>query len=342
MNKWIDFTELRKQLKFEDVLRHFKIEIKAKGVQHHGYCPLPKHKGKKNSVSFSANLEKGIFNCFGCGAKGNLLDFAALMQGLDPESGADVRTAALALQEAFRLGTPQPEAKPKPKERKVTEEQAELHDLRVAVNAPLDFELKNLDARHPYLDKRGFDGDTIAHFGLGYCAKGMLAGRIAIPLHAHATGKLIGYAGRLVDNTAIREDNPKYRFPGAREREGVKHEFRKSEILYNSNRLKSPVAQLVVVEGFASVWWLHQMGISNVVALMGWAVSEEQTKIVTELVHPTGRIVVVGDGDDAGKRCALSVFESMGQQRFIKWLKLDEGKQPTDYPGGWLRDRLGE
>jgi DNA primase len=44
------------------------------------FCPQPNHQGKKNSPSFPANLEKGIFQCFGCGAKGNVLEFAAMME----------------------------------------------------------------------------------------------------------------------------------------------------------------------------------------------------------------------------------------------------------------------
>lgn len=82
------------------------------------------------------------------------------------------------------------------------------------------------------------------------------------------------------------------------------------------------------------------MGFPSVVALMGWSMSEEQAKILTELVPPHGRLWLIPDGDESGKRCAASVFEQVGTQRFIQWLKLDEGKQPTDYPGGWYRKRL--
>ncbi|MEW9503531.1 hypothetical protein AB1471_17515, partial [Jeotgalibacillus marinus] len=37
--------------------------------------------------------------------------------------------------------------------------------------------------------------DTVAAFGLGYCAKGTMSGRIAIPLH-NGDGELLGYCGR--------------------------------------------------------------------------------------------------------------------------------------------------
>ncbi len=53
----------------------------------------------------------------------------------------------------------------------------------VTVNPPLTFELKNLDSKHPYLNGRGLDQKTIAIFGLGYCNRGLMQGRIVIPLH---------------------------------------------------------------------------------------------------------------------------------------------------------------
>jgi DNA primase len=97
MSTWIDFKALRAALDFEQVLKHYGVEVKRKGVQHLGFCPLPNHGGKKNSQSFSANLERGIFQCFGCGAKGNVIDFAAYMENLDPQDGRELRKAATSL-----------------------------------------------------------------------------------------------------------------------------------------------------------------------------------------------------------------------------------------------------
>src|SRR6266700_3034591 len=101
---WINFKELRQKLQFEEVLRYFEIEVSRKGNQHQGFCPLPGHEGKKHSPSFSANLEKGIFHCFGCGAKGNVLEFAVLMKGIDPKDGDALRSVAVELQQRFFPG----------------------------------------------------------------------------------------------------------------------------------------------------------------------------------------------------------------------------------------------
>jgi DNA primase len=343
MSAWIDFKALRAQLDFERVLRHYGVEVKRKGNQHLGYCPLPNHNGKRNSPSFSANLERGIFQCFGCGAKGNVIDFAVFMEKLNPDDGADVRKAALALQEKFLAAKPvntKPTKKHVAPQPELPQARPTQSDVRVVVNAPLDFELKNLDASHPYLDKRGFSKEIIAQFGLGYCAKGLLSGRIAIPIH-NGVGKLVGYAGRIVDDTRINEENPRYKFPPKREHNGVVYETHKSELVYNAHRLRKPVKDLAVVEGFPSVWWLTQMGFPDAVGLMGSSVSDAQAKIIMQIVPPSGHVWMISDGDEAGERCAHSVFERIAPQRPVRWLRLDEKRQPTDYPGGWYRTRLG-
>jgi len=319
MTNWIDFKELRKQLDFGEVLRHYGVELKLSGEQHHGFCPLPSHNGKKNSPSFSANLKRKIWQCFGCDGKGNVLDFAVLMEGGNPESGEDVQRIASQLRGRFLGDSFSPKAEPKQKE-----------DENILVNAPLDFELKDLDAKHPYLFSRGFTAETIERFGLGYCHRGLLRGRIAIPIH-NVDGKLVGYAGRVVDDSQTSEENPKYRLPGRRERDGVTYEFSKSLLLYNRHRIDAPVDDLVVVEGFTSVWRLSQAGIFNVVGTMGASCSFEQGRRITSLISPQGRLWIFTDGDEAGERCAAELFRRVAPDRSVRWIRPMEGMQPTDY-----------
>jgi DNA primase len=335
MATWIDFKELRSKLNFEEVLRHYKVEVKRKGSQHHGFCPLPNHNGKKNSPSFSASLDKGIFQCFGCGAKGNILDFAALMENANPKDGAALHTVAVELQKRF---CPELGNKPKEKtgEEKTPPKAEPKSDLPTIVNAPLDFELKGLNREHPYLLNREFSQNTIDHFGLGFCSRGMLKDRVAIPLHDH-DGKLVGYAGRVVDDSTITEDNPRYRFPGEHKRDGKIFEFRKTLFLYNGFRFKAPVDDLIVVEGFTSVWWLYQNAMPPVVATMGADCSERQAELIVSLVKPAGRVWLMPDGNEAGERCAQSVLLKVSPYRFTRWVKLDEEKQPTDLSAEQLK-----
>jgi DNA primase len=321
MATWIDFRELRNKLDFLDVLRHYNVTVKVKGRQAQGFCPLPMHEGKGRSPSFSVNLDRKCWQCFGCGAKGNVLDFAVRMEGLNPSVPADVRKTALILSEKL--------ASAASGGRQSAVASAGKPSLPIVVNAPLDFALKELDPEHPYLRERGVSAATIEHFGLGYCQRGLLAGRVAIPLH-DSEAHLIGYAGRLTKDKEISEENPKYLFPPKRERSGTVYEFHKSLFLYNGFRIQEPVNHLAVVEGFASVWWLYECGHVGSVALMGASCSETQARQIVQLVKPRGSVWVFTDGDDAGRRCALSVFLQVGAYRAVRYAPLAEGKQPTD------------
>lgn len=349
MTQWVDYKELRGRLDFAAVLRHYGVELKVKGRQHQGFCPLPGHDGKRRSPSFSANLERGIWQCFGCGGKGNVIEFAALMEKLDPKDKDDFRRAALILQERFAGETPAAgdgkatSAKVKNKAAEKPEQPATAaaeETKRILVNAPLDFELKSLDPNHRFVSDRGITPETAVEFGLGYCNRGLMKGRIAIPLH-DAGGRLIGYAGRLVDELSIDENNPKYLFPSRRERGGMVYEFKKSLFLYNGFR-QCPPGPTIVVEGFASVWWLSQNDYCNTVALMGSSCSPEQADLLVKLANdfgqlPPDEVWVMPDGDDAGERMAMSVFAQIGTRAPMRWLKLPAGKQPTDCTADDLR-----
>lgn len=319
---WVNFRELRARLKFADVLAHYKVTVVAKGGQHQGPCPLPRHTGSRDAPSFSANLERGIFQCFGCKATGNLLEFAGLMSGVDPEDGAALRRVAVELQKRF-LAEGSGARKGKPGLVEAPRKPAAL------VNAPLDFELKGLDPAHPYLARRGFRTDTAEHFGAGFCSRGLLRDRIAIPLH-DADGRLVGYAGRLADDGEASGDNPRYVFPEARERDGTRLEFDKGLFLYNGHRLRGPFDDLAVVEGFPSVWWLHQHGYAEAVAVMGTQVSERQIELIVGLVRPSGRVWIIPDGNRPGERLAEALLKGISPHRLVRWVRLEEDQQPTD------------
>ena len=356
---WVDFRRLREELDFAAVLRHYGVELKVRRKdQHQGFCPLPTHPthdGRRHSPSFAANLSRKCWQCFGCGASGNVIDFAVRMSGLDPGNPQSVRRIALELQERF-LDPPkntreQPACvqrkrkKPQVEGRRHGEDDAQQKPSAtsagpvVVVNAPLDFTLKGLDAGHPYLRERGFTADTIATFGLGYCSRGVMQGRIVIPLH-DPHGRLIGYAGRVVDDAAITEQNPRYLFPAPREREGKRHEFHKSEFLYRGFEIEPPVSELVIVEGFASVWWLRQCGVRDVVALMGASCSDVQAKLIVDLLTSDGTAFVMPDAGEAGERCATSVLTRVAPHRRCRWAKLASG-QPTDLSPDEIGNALG-
>jgi DNA primase len=241
------------------------------------------------------------------------------MEGFNPDNPNELRQGALKVRDVFLIESRSP-----------TETTPKVAKQQILVNPPIDFELKNLDSNHPYLKERGFTDETIRHFGLGFCNRGMLKSRIAIPLH-DPQGRHVGYAGRLTKDEEVSDSHPKYLFPGEREKNGVKIEFRKSHLLYNAHRIKGPVDHLFVVEGFPAIWWLWQAEYRNTMALMGAHCSEEQGKLIVDLVKPDGKVWLLPDGNEAGRQCALSAFEQIAPYRFVRWIQLSEDKQPTDF-----------
>ncbi|MDB5324511.1 MAG: primase [Phycisphaerales bacterium] len=355
---WIDFRALREKVSLLDVLRHYGVEVKIRGDQATGLCPLPRHPprtdGRPRTASLSVNLARNIFKCFGCQARGNTIDYVCYSEGLDPADPQHVRQAAMKMTGWFDVSADGPIDRPatpiaKPRCVNTTASrvgQAKGEDARplqqhlnpptepnqeesdVLVNPPLGFTLQDLDPSHPYLASRGFTPETLEHFGLGYCARGMLKGRIAIPLHD--AGSLIGYAGRLTDDQMISDECPKYLLPGRRKRDGVTIDFRKSRFLYNGHRITEAVDDLAVCEGFPAVWWLHQAGY-RAVSLMGSDCSTEQADLLIRAVTPDGRVWVFTDADPAGNDCATRILTLVGQSRFVRRVKIPHG-QPTDYP----------
>jgi DNA primase len=169
-HEWVNYKSLRAELSFIEILHHYEVELKERGEQWQGFCPLPTHEGKRNSPSFSANVGRGIWRCFGCGAKGNVIEFAARMEGLNPENPDDFRKTALLLQKMFVGKDGEEREKPKAEPKKATRERSEQKDHEEepsgVVNAPLDFELRRLDYSHPYLRERGFTEETVKTLGV--------------------------------------------------------------------------------------------------------------------------------------------------------------------------------
>ena len=185
----------------EQVLQHYGLfdQFKRSGDSLSGPCPI--HKGS-NPTQFRVSISKNIWNCFSeCKHGGNVLDFIARMENVS------IHAAALKAIEWFHLD---PEAMSADSESaseqagdapKTTEASRQKSATKpppqesTKPNQPLKFRLDKLDRSHAYLAERGLTPETIVDFGVGYCSKGMMAERIAIPIH-NPEGNVVAYAGR--------------------------------------------------------------------------------------------------------------------------------------------------
>jgi len=313
---FVDFKAVKAAITMEQVLQHYGLLEKFKRGTDSLNGPCPIHKGS-NPTQFRVSISKNIWNCFSeCKHGGNVLDFIAEMENvsihaaalkaiewfnLDPEAmaansdkGESGETERLA---SAPKVTTKPVSSPKPAPPSTPENSAP--------NTPLKFRLDKLERNHPYLtEQRGLTPETIVDFGIGFCSKGMMADRIAIPIH-NVKGEVVAYAGRFPGEPG--EDTPKYKLPAG---------FRKSQELFNIDRaIKEPAdLSLIIVEGFFDAMKLHQHGCRKVVALMGSTMSAAQEQLIRQHTNSRSHVIVMLDENEAGQAgrediaCRLSKF----------------------------------
>src|SRR3954452_24620109 len=105
--QYIDFSFVKANASFEAVLAHYNLTATGSGKDRAVLCPF--HEERKPSCKIE--LERKIFHCFGCGTKGNVLEFVARIEG-KPD---DLRAAAFTLAGICKI----PVAAPRSSGRKV-------------------------------------------------------------------------------------------------------------------------------------------------------------------------------------------------------------------------------
>jgi DNA primase len=324
---FVDFKAVKAAITMEQVLRHYDLfdQFKRGADSLSGPCPI--HKGS-NPTQFRVSISKNVWNCFSeCKHGGNVLDFIARMENVTIHAAAlkaiewfDLDPASMSGQTEEAEENPPSERKresaPKPTSPKPTPATEPS-----APNKPLKFRLEKLEREHPYLAERGLTLETLVDFGVGYCAKGMMAERIAIPIH-NPQGEVVAYAGRFPGEPG--EGTPKYKLPQG---------FRKSLELYNLDRAaKEPVENpLIIVEGFFSCMKLHQLGFRKVVALMGSTLSAAQEELLRQHTSQHSQIVVLLDEDEAGRAGRDDLAVRLARFAFVRIHVFDqENQRPED------------
>jgi DNA primase len=192
---FVDFKAVKAAITMEQVLSHYDIMecFKRNGDSLSGPCPL--HEGE-NPTQFRVSLSKNIWNCFSkCKCGGNVLDFISRMENVSIH-GAAVKAIewfhldpdALSASPEDGSGSAPPVKEASAKAGSKREKTAKPE--KFTPNPPLKFRLDKLETDHPYLAERGLTSETIAEFGIGYCTKGMMMGRIAIPI-TNAEGQVL-------------------------------------------------------------------------------------------------------------------------------------------------------
>lgn len=344
MAPYIDFAYVKANADFPAILAHYGITLPPRS-QKSVKVPCLFH--DDDHPSLSINLAKQVFHCFGCGAEGDVIEFVRLAEHLE----GDPRRAAARVAElsgsALASGDRQTRRKEPERAPKKPREAREGTDPgkppspapraaerppqapEAPVNPPLRFRL-TLEPDHPYLRARGFPPDLARTYGLGLATRGLLAGRIAIPIHSER-GELIAYAGRFPAAQGWPEGEDKYKLPDG---------FKKRHVLFNLSRVlarTAPPRHIVLVEGYFGALWLDHQGY-DAVALMGSRISPEQLGLLAQV--GTDRLTVLLDGDAPGREAVGELVPLLARSFFVRDVVLAPDEEPDRLDAVRLRTLL--
>ena len=282
----VDFKFIRQNADFKSVLSHYGLDVNKDGHKEGQFKTLcPFHDDTKPSLK--VNTIKNIYHCFACDAGGNILEFVQEMENENLRKAAIELAEICGIQTAESAKVRKSKQRKKAKSKKTKLETSKPLDANMksgggleekdgeSVNQPLTFELKNFEVDHPFFDERGISAEKRKTFGLGIATRGLMKGRMVIPIH-NAQGELIAYCGRW-PSIDILEGEPKYKLPAG---------FHKEIEMFNFHRITKPAKTIILVESYFSVFKLHMLDFP-VISPMGRSLSEKQIELLkkTETRH---------------------------------------------------------
>ena len=332
-------NEVRQSNDIVDVISQY-VHLKRSGRNFFGLCPFHNEK----SPSFSVSPDKQIFHCFGCGVGGNVITFVSKIEGLNfietiqmlaeraniqlptLENNGDMQKEILKdkvykvnefTAEFYHQNLYKPQAKMAQeyvKKRQLTNET--LKSYRIGFSG-------KFDELYQELKKQGFNEQEILESGLvNKNERGQYIdryrNRLMFPI-CDARGRVIAFGGRVLDDS-----KPKY----INSPENVV--YSKGRHLFGLNvAKKGDTKKLLIVEGYMDVISLHQRGITNVVASLGTALTEQQGWL---LRRNSEQIILSFDSDEAGikaKLRSIEILQNMGCD--LRVLQLEGAKDPDEY-----------
>lgn len=332
--------EIRNNNDIVDVISQYVV-LKRSGRNFFGLCPFHREK----SPSFSVSPDKQIFHCFGCGAGGNVIHFVSKIEGLD------FRQTLESLAERAGITLPTLETGQDNEKLKLKERVFEINKIAA------QFFHENLYKQtaklaQEYVKKRKLDNNTLKTFSIGYATnfdelyrelvkqgfteQEMLASslikksdkgtfydsfrnRLMFPIK-DIRDRVIAFGGRVLDDS-----KPKY----INSPENIV--YSKGRNLFGLNvAKKSGNDKIIIVEGYMDAISLYQRGITNVVASLGTALTEQQGRLLRKYAS---QVIIGYDSDGAGQAATMrgmEILQNLGCD--IRILQLDgEAKDPDEY-----------
>lgn len=317
------------------------VKLKRVGNSFRGPCPF--HHGKNPNFSVT---DRG-YHCFKCGESGSVITFVEKHLGLDFVEAVKWLGA--------RAGIEVTEVHRRTEERDHREPLWEVNASAADYFRQQLWESPAGKVAREYLAGRGISREDADRFGLGYAPRDLAAMRAALHALGFDDARQLA-AGVLM----IREDNPEPR-PRFRDRlmfpiydvqghvvgfggrilgEGEpkylnsseSELFAKRQLLYGLNWAKQAIRKadrLVIVEGYFDAIRLMLAGITEVVAPLGTALTEQQAQLVQKY---TKNVFLLYDSDQAGLKATFRSGDVLLAHGIaVRVITLPEGEDPDTY-----------
>jgi DNA primase len=341
--------EILNSINIVDVISEY-VPLVQKGKNY--FCVCPFH--DDHNPSMSVNPEKQIYKCFVCGAGGNAFTFLTEYEHITfieavkkiadkVHINVDIGTQHKSTSHLDKFYEMYELASKFYKNSLITSNGKEAREylLNRGINENIikefDIGLSFMgDKIYKMLKASGFEDKDIIKSGLcnandkGYYDT--FSRRIMFPLW-DIDGKPIAFSGRIYNTI----DTSKY----VNSKESPI--FIKGHLLYNYHRAKEEVrksGQVIIVEGFMDVIALHKVGIKNVIAAMGTAITSEQAHLIKRL---SSNVILMFDGDKAGNKATIACSEELLKLDIVpKIVRLEDNLDPDEYINARGIDKLRE
>ncbi|MDR1230583.1 MAG: DNA primase, partial [Spirochaetaceae bacterium] len=290
------------------------VRLENRGGRFWGLCPFHQEK----TPSFTVDPDKKFYHCFGCGEGGSIVSFVMNVDKLSYPEAVEQIARKTGVEVVYDTSKGPEEAE----ERRHTDELKDLYE-RVAKSYHYILTKKpEGEAAKNYLQARGVSEAMIERFNLGYApsarrwlfdflsrkdySEEFLAGsglfakkhtqssffwdRLMFPIR-NREGKTVAFGGRLLAG-----EGPKYLNSSE---SGI---FRKRDNLFALDFALPEIRrakEVFLVEGYMDVIAMHQAGITNTVAPLGTAFTEDQAKLLRRYADCA---LLFFDTDDAGQK----------------------------------------
>lgn len=347
-------AQVKERVDIVDVVSE-QVVLRKRGKEYVGLCPFH---GEK-TPSFTVSPSKQMYYCFGCGTGGTAIKF--LMEA-GKQSFSEV-VLDLARRYQIRVKTLEPEQRQELQRQLSLQEQ--LYEILALAASFYQHALRQPQGQQAleYLQsQRHLGEETLQQFQLGYAPatwetlyrylveqKGKpvqlvkdaglilprksgdgyydrFRDRIMIPIHDRQ-GRVIGFGGR-----ALGDELPKYL------NSPETPLFNKGKTLFALDKAYNAIAdqdQAVVVEGYFDAIALHRVGIHNVVASLGTALSLEQMRLLLRYTE-SNQIILNFDADKAGTTAAERAIGEIADLAYkgqvqLRILSLPDGKDADEF-----------